>query len=224
MTKLKICGIKESSTLQLLHELAVDYVGFVFAPSKRQVTAQEVKAMLTQVSGYPYPVGVMVNPTLGEIESIMQQVPLHAVQLHGQETPDFCEQVRRRFGVEVWKAISVREEATDEFSEIKKYTPYVQSVLFDTHDPKVAGGTGRRFSWEQIPQLQRETGDTPYFIAGGINLENVRELLQGYHPFGVDISSGVETDGKKDETKIRQFVERVRENDQHNVRLSNVSR
>ncbi len=222
MTTIKICGIKDIHTLQLLEELSVDYAGFVFAESKRRVTAAEVKSLLQQVKHHPKTVGVMVNPSMDEIAELLREVPLDVVQLHGQESPDFCRECKKRFNVDIWKAISVRDDQErdsnlDQYSSIKEYAPIVQAFLFDTHDPKLAGGTGKKFEWSQLPEIEKVTGNIPYFVAGGINHENVIELLSQYQPKAIDISSSVETNGVKDPDKIKRFVERVREYDKHGI-------
>ncbi|GED66681.1 N-(5'-phosphoribosyl)anthranilate isomerase [Brevibacillus reuszeri] len=212
MTKLKICGIKRTETLTLLKELEVDYVGFVFAPSKRQIDAATAKALLESVAGHPPAVGVFVNPSMEELSEILREVPLAVIQLHGQETPSFCQEVQERFSLPVWKALAVGGEA-DAAMEIKRYTGKVAAFLFDTYDPSMAGGTGKRFSWEQVPLLQENCGEAACVIAGGINPENVAELVNRYPAQMIDVSSGVETDGEKDALKIKALVERVKANE-----------
>ncbi|WP_400163777.1 phosphoribosylanthranilate isomerase [Brevibacillus sp. TJ4] len=209
MTRVKICGIKDSETLALLTSLEVDYVGLIFAPSKRRVDAKTAHELLRSVAGHPPAVGVFVNPTIEELEEVLAQVPLSVIQLHGQEGPAFCRTVRERFARPVWKALAVGEEA-DPTDQIRVYADTVEAFLFDTHDPAQAGGTGKRFSWEQIPQLQAACQEVTAIIAGGINAGNVDELISRYTPAVIDVSSGVETDGIKDAEKIRRFIGRVR--------------
>jgi phosphoribosylanthranilate isomerase len=209
VTQVKICGVTESETLALLTEMETDYVGLVFAPSKRRVDAQTARDLLRSVPGHPPAVGVFVNPTADELEQVLKQVPLAVIQLHGQESPEFCRMVRERFARPVWKALAVGVEA-DTARQIRMYTNIVDAFLFDTHDPAQAGGTGKRFSWEQIPQLQAACQKITPIIAGGINGGNVDELITRYAPAVIDVSSGVETEGKKDSDKIRSFMERVR--------------
>ena len=209
MTQVKICGIRESETLALLTELQVDFVGFVFAPSKRRVDVQATREMLAAVPGHPPAVGVFVNPTLEELDAVLSQVPLAVIQLHGQESPDFCRTVRERFSRPVWKALAVGED-DDPGKRICSYADCVDAFLFDTYDPAQAGGTGKRFSWEQIPRLKTACEKITTVVAGGINSDNVEELIARYAPAVIDVSSGVETEGKKDAKKIRSFMERVR--------------
>jgi phosphoribosylanthranilate isomerase len=221
-TQVKICGIKETETLALLTELSVDYVGFVFADSRRRITSEEAGRMLGMVPKHPAAVGVFVNPAMEELDRVLAQVPLSVIQLHGQETPDFCQEVRKRFGIRLWKAIPVAEEGPLSLN-LDSYVPFVEAFLFDTHDPKQAGGTGRRFSWEQIPALRERSGDAKAIIAGGITIGNVAELVSTYQPAMIDVSSGVESDGRKDPEKIKQLIKRVRYHDQFGIHTSNRS-
>lgn len=209
-TKVKICGVKNVETAQLLAELGCDYLGFVFADSRRRISAEEAGTILREVSAHPAAVGVFVNPSLEELDVVMSRVRLQVIQLHGKESPDFCTQVAKRYDINVWKAISIGGEE-EVAATIQEYQTKVDAFLFDTFDPKLAGGTGKRFSWSQIPQLKEQTGEARCVIAGGIKEANVGELLLRYGPSVIDISSGVETDGEKDLAKIKSFLERVRE-------------
>ena len=209
MTQIKICGIKRTETLALLKELDVDFVGLVFASSKRKVDAQTAKNLLASVPDHPPAVGVFVNPSIEELDEVLSQVPLAVVQLHGQESPAFCQEVQERFSIPVWKALAVGGES-DAASEIERYSGVVHAFLFDSYDPSMAGGTGKRFSWEQIPNLQENCGQAACVIAGGIHTENVAELVGRYQAKMIDVSSGVETDGEKDASKIKTLVERVK--------------
>jgi phosphoribosylanthranilate isomerase len=209
VTRVKICGIKHPKTLSLLTELAVDYVGLVFAPSKRRVDAETARELLSAVPDHPPAVGVFVNPTIEELEDVLRLVPLSVIQLHGQESPEYCGLVAERFSLPVWKALAVGGEA-DATREIERYSGVVKAFLFDTFDPSQPGGTGKRFSWDQIPRLQEQCKELGCVIAGGINSDNVSELIERYQAGVIDVSSGVETDGEKDADKIRILVERVR--------------
>jgi phosphoribosylanthranilate isomerase len=219
--QVKICGIREEQTILAMAGMPVDLIGFVFAPSKRQVTAEKAARLCAVARGVnmnegrpPRAVGVFVDPTLEELERALAQAPLDIVQLHGRETPAFCRQVRERFGVEVWRAFPVEERETDPESgltgaeRLAKYEGAVSAVLLDT----AGGGTGRTFRWALIPSYQaraRAHGQR-LFIAGGLTPDNVSGLLASCLPDGVDISSGVETDGAKDIRKIAAFAERVK--------------
>jgi phosphoribosylanthranilate isomerase len=216
-SQVKICGIKEESTLQGMAGLAVDYIGFVFAKSRRQVSPERAGELIAAANGIamagrcpPTTVGVFVNPTLELLAETLQAAPLDVVQLHGQETPDFCRQVGERFGIEVWRALPVPEQAdsAEGAARLSAYAGAVSTVLLDT----AGGGTGQTFRWEVIPDYQRAAAASGLrlFIAGGLTPDNAHVLIDTYRPEGVDISSGVETDGVKDNGKISAFVERVK--------------
>ncbi|MBO8162994.1 MAG: phosphoribosylanthranilate isomerase [Brevibacillus sp.] len=215
MTMIKICGVRDAATLRLLGDLCADYAGFVFAESRRRVTPKEAGELLRRVPHHPDAVGVFVNPDRQELDAVLAHVPLKVIQLHGQEPPSFCAEVRSRYNAVVWKALGVRS-GSEMARDIDRYRSVVDAFLFDTHDPVVAGGTGRCFSWDKIPLLSRLADGKPFFVAGGITPDNIGELLANYRPQAVDISSGVETDGAKDPDKIRDLVERVRAYDQNN--------
>lgn len=227
----KICGIMQAETLQSMDGLPVDYIGFIFAPKSRRFVTPELAGELIRASREsgmaggrpPLAVGVFVDPTIEALEAVLAAAPLDVVQLHGKgETPDFCREVGRRFNVEVWRALSAggedgisggfaaEGEAADRGpARLAAYAGAVSAVLIDT----AGGGTGRAFPWEVIPAYERaaKAAGIRLFVAGGLDPDNVRELLSAYKPDGVDISSGVETNGVKDAIKIAAFAERVKQ-------------
>jgi phosphoribosylanthranilate isomerase len=218
VSKLKICGIKEEATLYGMKGLPVEYIGFVFARSKRQLTPRraaellEASRQVPMAEGKrPLSVGVFVNPTLEQLAETLTIVPLDVVQLHGDESPEFCREVRDRFRVDVWRALPVNDDSVDASGGTERLAAYkdaVSTILLDT----AGGGTGQAFRWEVIPSYQEAAirNGLQLFIAGGLNPDNAKELIATYHPDGVDLSSGVETDGVKDNAKIATFVERVK--------------
>jgi phosphoribosylanthranilate isomerase len=213
----KICGIKEQKTLQEMSGLPVDYIGFVFAKSRRQVIPEQAARLhaysrtVAMANGKPsLTVGVFVNPTMEQLEDILSAVPLDVVQLHGEETPEFCRKVHERFKVEVWRALPVTdsEDPSSGPSRLKAYSGEVSTILLDT----AGGGTGKAFRWDVIPSYQEAARNLGLrlFVAGGLTPDNADQLITSHRPEGVDISSGVETDGVKDIHKIIAFAERVR--------------
>lgn len=198
--------------------LPVDLIGLVFAPSKRQVTSAQAAEIIAQTRAVamgggqpPRTVGVFVDPTLETLAQVLAAAPLDIVQLHGAETPAFCKQVGDTFGVEVWRALSIPEDEEDDqaaaANRLSAYEGAVSTVLLDT----AGGGTGRAFRWDRIPpykEAARALG-LQLFVAGGLTPDNVVSLISSYRPDGVDISSGVETDGVKNIDKIASFAERV---------------
>ncbi|WP_236570536.1 phosphoribosylanthranilate isomerase [Paenibacillus sp. An7] len=217
----KICGLQDVEVLKSMKHLTVDFIGFVFARSKRQVTAAQAADLVKvlsewQVRPLPRSVGVFVNPSVEEIEEVLRQVSLDVIQLHGDESPALCRELRAKFGVNVFKVFSLNNDpnqaAEDIDLSLAPYEGVIDAVLIDTFDPVYGGGSGRTFCWERsIPyQLWARKMQIPLFIAGGLEPDNVHELVNGYAPGGVDVSSGVETNGIKDLSKMTAFVERVK--------------
>lgn len=222
-TRIKICGLQDVEVLKSMKSLPLDYIGMIFAPSRRRVSAEAAARLTAELREWesgaaPGAVGVFVNPEPEELAEVLNAVPLQVVQLHGEESPQRCREVRQAFPrVQIWKALSVagqgRDGAAGIHSLLESYAGTVDAVLLDTYDPQGSGGTGRTFDWEQIPLYQQAAADyaLPLFIAGGLHPDNVNELIAGYAPYGVDVSSGVETDGSKDIMKMTAFVERVKQ-------------
>lgn len=221
-TLVKICGLQDVEVLKSMVHLPLDYIGFVFAPSRRRVTlecAAELIAELPQwkTSEKPKAAGVFVNPELDELSELLSEVSLDVIQLHGQESPAFCQKVRQKFPqVQVWKALSVADKERDDADNkytLEQYAGSVDAVLLDTYDPQQSGGSGRTFAWEKLPDYQEiaQRMGLPLFVAGGLHPNNVGELLDTYAPYGVDVSSGVESEGIKDINKMTAFVERVKQ-------------
>lgn len=242
MSSVKICGLQQPEMVKAILHLPIDHIGFLFARSKRQVTARQARAMIQVISDHresgnkaPLTVGVFVNPQLAELEEVMSEARLDVIQLHGQESPEFCYRVKEAFpAVQVWKVVSVTQakrraqdsdtsnsadtahngiDATSTAAELlEPYRGAVDGILLDTFDPVYGGGSGKTFAWEAIPPFQawcREAG-VLLLVAGGLQADNVGGLLEAFAPDGVDVSSGVETDGVKDVNKIISFVERVK--------------
>ncbi|TLS53105.1 phosphoribosylanthranilate isomerase [Paenibacillus antri] len=218
---LKVCGLRDAATAASAAPLAIDYIGFMFvATSKRRVTAEDARVMIEAMraaGGRQKFVGVFVDPTIEELEALLADSPLDVLQLHGAESPAFVRECRSRFpGVAVWKVMGIAGEAEHGDDAVEaRLAPYgdlLDALLLDTFDPVVGGGTGRTFRWDVIPAYRRWTQaqGIPLFAAGGLHEGNVGELLAAGIVDGVDVSSGVETDGAKDLDKIRTFVKRVK--------------
>jgi phosphoribosylanthranilate isomerase len=220
MTKVKICGIQRVEVLQSMVHLPIDYIGFVFANSRRQVTPEVaatlretyLKLILTSTNQPAKFVGVFVNPTMEQLAYTIQTAALDIVQLHGQETAEFCKRVKSEFGVLVYKALPAPSKESTPQLDIEPYVGSVDGFLLDTVLPGIEGGSGQTFDWTVLPPYIAfaKEKDIPLFVAGGLNQENVQNLIEEYEPYAVDVSSGVETDGQKDIRKITEFVERVK--------------
>ncbi|HEY0826692.1 MAG TPA: phosphoribosylanthranilate isomerase [Bacilli bacterium] len=215
----KICGLQSTGMLESMLNLPIDYIGFVFAKSRRQVSPSQAKEMIDFLHKHKerafMTAGVFVNPTQDELIRVMSEAPLDVIQLHGRETPDFCKWVRSTFKVKLFKVFSIAAgERIDKCvvdSILDPYLGVIDTVMLDTYDAAVGGGTGKPFSWEFIPLFHSWTNkfSLPLIIAGGLNADNVKQLISEYQPDGVDVSSGVETNGVKDIHKIISFVEGV---------------
>jgi phosphoribosylanthranilate isomerase len=219
----KICGLQDDATVRALRGLPIDMVGFMFvASSRRKVSPQQARALVAALrdrGGEPSPlaVGVFMNPTMEELRAAVEEASLDAVQMHGGESPEFCGEVKEHLGMALYKVVSVGSASdgnpdTAVASALDAYRDVVDAILLDTYDANVGGGTGRTFSWDRIPAYLAWTRahGKKLIIAGGLTVDNVRELVDRYQPDGVDVSSGVETDGIKDISKIASFVERVK--------------
>lgn len=220
----KICGLQSVEVLKSVINLPIDHIGFVFAPSKRQVTADKASELIGYLQGeaasgtaIPLTVGVFVNPTKEQLTEILAVAPLDVVQLHSQETPAFCRWVREQFQVQVFKSVSISKTENriptpeEVAAQLDPYAGMVDAVLLDTFDPVYGGGSGTTFAWDCIPVYQewaRRAG-VKLLVAGGLQPDNVNQLVEAFRPDGVDVSSGVETNGVKDIAKITAFVERV---------------
>lgn len=217
-TAVKICGLQSVEVLKSMVHLPVDYIGFVFATSKRRVTAQQAAGLIPilrewQTEAAPQSVGVFVNPELQELKELLHTAPLDIIQLHGQESPELCCAVKEQLGRKVIKALPVTDGTEESVhKQLDGYIGTIDALLLDTYDPVYGGGSGRTFAWDRIPGYQawaQQHGIT-LFVAGGLHSENAAELVASYAPDGLDVSSGVETDGMKDIQKITSFVERVK--------------
>ncbi|MDR7433869.1 MAG: phosphoribosylanthranilate isomerase [Armatimonadota bacterium] len=200
MIRIKICGITTPEAARVAAEAGADAIGLVFAPSRRRVSVEEAKAIVAALPPFVSRVGVFVNEAPERIAAIADACGLDVLQLHGDEPPEAC----RWFPRKVIKAIRVR--GPESLESLARYE--VDAFLLDTFVQGEAGGTGRTFDWEIA---KTASAQFRVILSGGLTPENVREALELVRPYGVDVSSGVETDGSKDPEKIRAFIAAVRE-------------
>lgn len=201
---IKICGIRDLVTAQAAKEAGADWLGLVFASSRRQVTVKTARRICESVKGVAK-VGLFVNAPLREVEEISQFCRLDYVQLHGDETPAYC----RQLSLPVIKALRVGHP---DFAAAAQYK--VNWLLLDSFVPGQYGGTGTSFSWEEARPL-RTLLATAVMLAGGLTPDNVGQAIDTLTPQGVDVSGGVETAGVKDLEKIYRFVAAVRKAQNH---------
>ncbi len=200
MIRIKICGISDIDSALVAAEAGADAVGLVFAPSRRQVTVDRAQAIGAVLPPFVSKVGVFVNEDPASLEELIEACGLDVVQLHGDESPEVCAALR----TPVVKAIRVKDASS--VNVMKAYR--VAAFLLDAYVPELAGGSGRPFDWDVAAQAARSAR---IILSGGLTPDNVAEALDRVRPFGVDVSSGVETDGRKDPEKIRAFISQVRD-------------
>ena len=215
--KVKMCGISKVETIPAIVDAKPDYMGLVFAPSKRQVTVDQAKILVEELNrGYAKKygsdtehdkndtiktVGVFVNETIDNLVTIANEANLDAVQLHGDEDEAFIQSLKERTNVEVWKAIQIRSAADAE----AWIDSSADMLLFDAYHKDERGGTGEVFDWSSLDAFER-----PFMLAGGIDSTNVARAIRTVRPYGIDISSGIETNGVKDDEKITAFTKIVK--------------
>ncbi|AOV06413.1 phosphoribosylanthranilate isomerase [Sporosarcina ureilytica] len=201
MTKVKICGLTEQQHIEAAVEAGVDAIGFVFAPSSRQISVNEAKQLSALIPKGVLKIGVFVNATAEELHHIYQEVGLDYIQLHGEETPEFI----RKVGLPTIKSFAVRK--AEDVLEAKAYD--VDYYLFDAPGTVYKGGSGVTFDWA----LLRGSGVSTekLILAGGLHAENVQEAIERVQPFMVDVSSGVEKNKRKDGLLMQTFIETVRD-------------
>ena len=196
--RVKICGICDRESAAGAVEAGADALGFVFAPGRRMVSPEKSREISQSIPPFVSRVGVFVNPTLEEVIGIAGYAGLDTIQLHGDETPEFC----RALGYKVIKSFTAGQKI--DLESAGRYI--VDAYLLDTLAPGFRGGTGITFDW----RLAADFRAGPLIIAGGLTPENVTEAIKAAAPYAVDVSSGVETNGLKDVKKIREFIRRVK--------------
>ena len=188
MTKVKICGLSTVEAVETAVLAGADYIGFVFAASKRQVSLEQAQELAKRVTGKTKIVGVFVSPSLEDLEQAIAQVPLDIVQIHGT----FDEALIPKISVPVIRAIQL----SDQEAQVSSQADY---LLFDAP----VAGSGQTFDWDLLKDQKIQQD---FFIAGGLTVDNVHQARETFQPYALDVSSGVETDGRKDIEKIKAFI------------------
>ena len=203
MTKIKICGLTRTEDIEMVNEFLPDYIGFVFAKSRRQVSAEQAKELKNKLRPAIKAVGVFVNEKPENIAEIANQGIIDLIQIHGDEDAAYCAQLRKLTQAPIIKVVRVERE--DDFAGIEEFD--CDYYLFDTLSSKEYGGTGKAFDHSLLYNKEIKK---PFFVAGGLNQDNVAAVIEVIKPFGVDTSGGVETDGIKDINKIKEFIKQGR--------------
>lgn len=198
-TKIKLCGMMQDADILTANELSPDYVGFVFAPGRARTVSPDAalqfrKLLAPDISA----VGVFRGNTLEDIAHIAASGAIDLIQLHGHETEDDIAWLRTQTNLPIIQAFRI-EQSEDIRTAERSSADY---ILLDNGN----GGTGIAFDWSLLTRMSR-----PYFLAGGLRAENIETAIRRWHPYAVDISSGIETDGKKDPVKMKQIIRIIRE-------------
>ena len=202
MTKIKICGLCRNEDIAYVNNCDPDYIGFIFANSRRKVTREQARELRKRLHSNIVPVGVFVNESVETVAEIINDGIIDVAQLHGDETPKYMNRLRSLIKKgEIVKAVRVSGSKDIENSKFID----ADYLLFDTFSAAQYGGTGKTFDWNILSEVT-----TPFFLAGGINSDNVKKAIRIVHPYAVDVSSSVETDGWKDPNKIIEIVNKVR--------------
>ncbi|WP_106495090.1 phosphoribosylanthranilate isomerase [Lentibacillus sp. Marseille-P4043] len=199
----KICGITTQETADIAVQAGADFIGFVFAPSKRQITPAKAAELAATLPSTVKKVGVFVNEPSQKVRSIAKQVGLDFIQLHGDETPEYAESL----GTPVIKAFSMKPE---NFTAMETFP--CDYYLLDSPKGANRGGNGTTFDWDLLKEVNLDPDKI--ILAGGLQPENVQDAIASARPSGVDVSSGVETDGHKDVNKIKQFIINAKRKDE----------
>ena len=197
-TKIKICGLRRREDILAVNEANPDYCGFIveFPKSFRSVTADEVRELVKNLSPEIQPVGVFVNASMELVRSLLDDGTLAMAQLHGQEKESYIAELKAHTDKPVIKAFCIKKEEDVRQAERSP----ADFILLDS-----GAGTGRTFEWEWIKHMER-----PYFLAGGIHIDNVEKALEQLKPYAIDVSSGIETEGRKDKRKMAAIMTAVR--------------
>ena len=205
MTRVKICGITRPEDAAAAARLGADAVGTMFyAPSPRCVTPEQARAIAGALPPFVTLVGVFVDPSPEAVRAVLSRVPLHLLQFHGDEAPEFC----AGFGLDYIKAVRVRPGL--DLIQYAARHPAARGLLLDAYVPGAHGGTGQSFDWALVPRDL----PLPLVLSGGIDASNVAAAVRRVRPWAVDVSSGVESaKGVKDPVRISAFIRGVRDAD-----------
>jgi phosphoribosylanthranilate isomerase len=203
MLKVKICGITNLEDASLAVDLGTDALGFIFAPSPRQVSPEDVRHIIRELPPFVKTVGVFVNEDPETIRDTMQFCGLDMVQMHGDEPPELC----NRFMPDVIKALRIKDRS--DLESVLAYKAAVRALLLDTYSENSAGGTGRTFDWDLAIGV-KGTG-IPIILAGGLGPSNIQDAVSRVRPYAVDVNSAIEErPGKKSKILMEELFERIK--------------
>lgn len=201
MVKIKICGLSRMLDIDFVNEAIPDYIGFIFAKSKRQVSEELAEKLKAKLIPEIKSVGVFVNEEPDKIIRLCKNKVIDLVQLHGDEDEVYITELKKKITNPIIKAVRVRNPEDIKAAEGEN----CEFLLFDAYKEGYYGGSGDAFDWTVISKVNK-----PYFLAGGINADNVLQAIAQVKPYAIDVSSGVETEGVKDRNKIIDIISKVR--------------
>lgn len=196
MVKIKICGLKRLEDIEIVNKYKPDYIGFIFADSKRNVSHELASKMKKNLDSDIISVGVFVDADSNEIIELFESGIIDVAQLHGSESEEYIRNLKERtsYEMKIIKAI----EMSDEKDLLEYDNSIADYLLLDS-----GKGSGKTFDWSLI----RDDFDKEFFLAGGIDISNINEAIDTFNPYAIDLSSSLETDGFKDENKIKEIME-----------------
>jgi phosphoribosylanthranilate isomerase len=203
--RVKICGITNINQAKAIADFGADSLGFIcVSSSPRYIDVAQIKEIVKEVATKVNTIGVFVNENYETIIKVVKETGLTGVQLHGEENPQFCEELQKSLPkIEIIKAIRVKN--SDSLDYLKIYFDCADTLLLDAYNPKMHGGTGKTLNWKLLTNFN---SPLPWFLAGGLTPDNINDALTLLQPDGIDLSSGVEiAPGNKDLIKVRQLFE-----------------
>lgn len=204
-TKVKICGLTNLQDARFVSGALAHFMGFIFyEDSPRYIEPAQAGAIINWIAG-PRCVGVFVNQPMDDVNVIARQTGIDLIQLHGTESPEYCELIEKP----IIKAIHIADDDSEEEirRRIEPYLSKVEYLMFDTKVENMWGGTGTTFDWKLVKDV---AGDIPFFLSGGLNSENVRSACRSVKPYAVDLSSSLEREpGTKDYDKVEKFMDEM---------------
>jgi len=205
--RVKICGITNLKQGEAIAHLGATALGFILVPnSPRYIAPEQLVTIIPYLPATVESIGVFVDTDIAEVVQIVAKTGLKAVQIHGQESPSYCQELRHQLSkdlsrVEIIKALRVRNR--EDLENIANYETVVDTFLLDAYHPQLLGGTGHTLDWSMLADF---TPRRPWFLAGGLNPENISIALRNLKPDGIDLSSGVEiSPGNKDLSKVEKL-------------------
>lgn len=206
--RVKICGIINSEQANAIACLGATELGFNCVPtSPRYLKASAIKTIIEQLPKKINNIGVFANTDVETIMSIVTETGMSGVQLHSDETPDFCQQLRTLLPAEVELIKALRVRNTTSLARVRDYSQVVDTLLLDAYDPQMLGGTGHTLDWEELAQWN---SPLPWLLAGGLTPDNISVALSQLHPNGIDLCSGIElSPGNKDLDRVAHLFRQL---------------